>query len=127
MPVAIKIGNAHYCLPTLSRKSRSKGAVHMRIVAHIPYRGLTCARVVKQIVWMAVVIEVTWPKYKQLICAVGGSGAVHRHHPEMAGCIHRQAVDVRTDSLVSIPSLGLGGSCQPISRRCSVLKMHGRC
>src|SRR4029077_15243406 len=71
MAMAVKIGNAQY-LPTF-RKSRPKGAVHMHIVAHIPYRGLTCARVVKQIIWIAVVIEVIWHALTDNCCYRSGA------------------------------------------------------
>jgi hypothetical protein len=62
---------------------------------------------------------------KHPIYAVTRTGAVSRDDTKMIRGARTQAADVRTDTLVSVPRLALGGSCGPVASRGSVLKMHG--
>src|SRR4029453_5310947 len=53
-----------------TRKSRTKGAASKNVVVHIPDRCLASARVVKQVIGLAVSVEIGSPR--QLIATCNG-------------------------------------------------------
>lgn len=57
------------------------------------------------------------------IAAVSGAGRVDTHDPEMISGVRSQARDVRTDVLVSIPSLRLVGRSRSVANGSSILKV----
>ena len=58
------------------------------------------------------------------VAAVPGTGAIGRHSPEMIGGPRTQAIDVHTDTLVGIPSLGPGGSGRAVAGRGPILEVN---
>jgi len=61
---------------------------------------------------------------KGSIDPVSGAGGVGAHDPEMIRGACTQAQDVRTDVVVSVPSLGLVGRSGSVAGCPSVLKVH---
>jgi hypothetical protein len=59
------------------------------------------------------------------VAAVPGTAAVGAYDSEMVRCARDQAADVRTNTLIRVPGLGVRGSCGPVAGRSSVLKTYG--
>src|SRR5436305_493644 len=58
MAVAVKISHAHCTIA--GRKSRTVPGTDANVVVEIPYRRLPRGGIVKQVIWMAVVVKVSW-------------------------------------------------------------------
>ena len=62
---------------------------------------------------------------KRFVGAVPSASAVGGDNAKMIYRARAQTADDRTNILVRVPTLALGGSCGPVAGRCTVLEIHG--